>query len=137
MFMAAYSVGMVRSSYAEVFLGKGVLKICSKFTGEHTCRSVISINLQSDFIEITLHHGWSPVNLLHIFRTPYLKNTSERLLLNGAVYHPRGIVNARQVKAMIFGSGEVGNLSPAGLVANNKFLPFVSSNLKIKLSYLQ
>ena len=29
-----------------MFLGKGVLKICSKFTGEHPCRSVISIKLQ-------------------------------------------------------------------------------------------
>ena len=33
-----------RSSYLEVFLGKGVLKICSKFTGEHPCQSVSSIN---------------------------------------------------------------------------------------------
>ena len=32
-----------RSSPPEMFLGKGVLKICSKFTGEHPCRSVISI----------------------------------------------------------------------------------------------
>ena len=31
----------------EVFLRKGVLRICSKFTGEHLCRSVISIKLQS------------------------------------------------------------------------------------------
>ena len=35
---------MVRSSHPEVFLGKGVLKICSKFTGEHPCRSGISIS---------------------------------------------------------------------------------------------
>ena len=34
-----------RSSHPEVFLKKGVLKICSKFTGEHPCRSVISIKL--------------------------------------------------------------------------------------------
>ena len=34
----------------EVFLGKGVLKICIKFTGEHLCRSVISIKLQRNFI---------------------------------------------------------------------------------------
>ena len=27
--------GMFRSSYPEVFLRKGVLKICSKLTGEH------------------------------------------------------------------------------------------------------
>ena len=36
-------VSLVRSSRPEVFLGKGVLKIGSKFTGEHPCRSVISI----------------------------------------------------------------------------------------------
>ena len=32
-----------RSSRPEVFLGKSVLEICSKFTGEHPCRTVISI----------------------------------------------------------------------------------------------
>ena len=32
-----------------------------------------------NFIEITLWHGCSPVNLLHIFRTPFLKSTSGRL----------------------------------------------------------
>ena len=34
-----------RSSHPEVFLGKGVLKICSKFTGKHPCRITISIKL--------------------------------------------------------------------------------------------
>ena len=34
-----------RSSHPTVFLGKGVLKICSKFTREHPCRSAISIKL--------------------------------------------------------------------------------------------
>ena len=37
--------------------------------------------LQSNFTEIALRHGCSPVNLLHIFRTPFPKNTSEWLLL--------------------------------------------------------
>ena len=63
--------GCYRSSHSEVFLGKGVLLICSKFTGEPPCRSAISIKLQSNFIEITYWHGCSPVNLLHIFRTPF------------------------------------------------------------------
>ena len=54
---------------------------CSKSTGEHSWQSVISIKLQSNFIEITLQYGCSPVNLLHIFRTPFLKNTSGGLLL--------------------------------------------------------
>ena len=70
----------IRSSHPEVFLGKGVLKICSKFTGEYPCRSVISINFAT--LLITLQHGCSPVNFLHIFRTPFLKNTSGWLLLN-------------------------------------------------------
>ena len=45
---------------------KGVMKIWSKFTGEHPCQSAISIKLFSNFIEIALRHGCSPVNLLHI-----------------------------------------------------------------------
>ena len=63
-------------------LRKGVLKICNNFTGEHPWLSMISIKLQSNFIEIALRHGCSPVNLLHIFRIPLLKNTSGWLLLN-------------------------------------------------------
>ena len=71
-----------RSSHPEMFLEKGVLKICSKFTGEHSCRSVILIKLVWNFIEITLRHGCSPVNLLHIFRTLFTKNNSGWLLLH-------------------------------------------------------
>ena len=52
-------------------LKKRFLKIYSKFTGEHPCRSVISMKLKSNFIEIALRHGCSPVSLLHIFRTPF------------------------------------------------------------------
>ena len=37
-----------RSSHPKVLLEKGVLKICSKFTGEHPCRRAISIKLQSE-----------------------------------------------------------------------------------------
>ena len=62
--------------------GKGVLKIRSKCTGEHPCQSAISIKLLCNLIEIALRHGCSSVDLLllHIFRTPFLKNTSGRLL---------------------------------------------------------
>ena len=55
-----------RSSPPEVFLGKGVLKICSKFTGEHPCRSVISIKLHS--------------SLLHIFRTPAASGHDKKIM---------------------------------------------------------
>ena len=55
----------------------------SKFTGEeHPCRSVISVKLLCNFIGIALRYGCSPVNLLHISRTYFLKNTSGWLLLN-------------------------------------------------------
>ena len=58
-------------------------KVTSKVTGEHPFRSVISIDLQSNFVEIALRHGCFPVNLLHIFRTLFYKSTSGRLLLKG------------------------------------------------------
>ena len=73
-----------------MFLGKGVLKIWSKFTREHPCRSAISITC--NFIEITLWHESSPVNLLHIFRTPFPMNTAGWLLLN-PVYRPNQWTN--------------------------------------------
>ena len=68
-----------RSSSPEVFLGKGVLKICSKFTGKHPCRSAISVKLLCSYIEVGLRHGCPPVNL-HIFRAPLFKNTYGGLL---------------------------------------------------------
>ena len=64
-----------------MFLEKGVLKKCSKFTRGHPCRSAISIKFLENFVEMALRHGCSPVNLLHIFRTLFPKNTFERLLL--------------------------------------------------------
>ena len=70
-----------RSSHPQVFLEKGVLKLCNKFTGEHPCRGVISIKLLCNFIEITLSHACSHVNLLEIFRTRFSKNSSGWLLL--------------------------------------------------------
>ena len=58
----------LRSSHPEVFLWKSVPKICNKF-----------IALQ--FYWTALRHGCFHVNLLHIFKTPFPKNTSGRLLL--------------------------------------------------------
>ena len=44
------------------FWGKGFLKIYSKFTGD-------------THAEVWFGHGCSSINLLHIFRTPFPKNT--------------------------------------------------------------
>ena len=65
----------------EVFFEKDALKRCGKFTSEQSCPSVISIKPLCNFIEITLRHGCSPVNLLHIFRIPFYKNSSGGMLL--------------------------------------------------------
>ena len=78
------SLSLFRSNCPVVFIGKGFLKICSKFTGEQPWWSAISkVEIT---LEITLRHGYllspvTPVNLLHIFRTTFLKNTSGWLLL--------------------------------------------------------
>ena len=73
---------MWMSQLSSVLLVKGVMKICSKFTGEDPCRSVISLKLLCSFIEIILRHECSPVIMLHMFRTSFLKNISGGLLLN-------------------------------------------------------
>ena len=74
-------VSILRISSSEMFCEKSALKICSKFTGEQACRSVISIKLFRNFIEIAICNWCYPVNLLHIFRTPFSKNISGGLLL--------------------------------------------------------
>ena len=52
-----FHVLTIRSSRPEVFLGKGVRKMCTKLTGEYPSRTVISIKLLCNFIKITLSHG--------------------------------------------------------------------------------
>ena len=62
---------LIRKEPSRCALSEGCLNICSKFTGEHPCRSFISIKLLSNFIEITLWHGCFPVTLFHIFKTSF------------------------------------------------------------------
>ena len=64
------------SSQTEVFLGESVLELCSRFRGEHPCRSAISMKLLCNFVEIALWDGCSPMGLLHIFGMPSPENTS-------------------------------------------------------------
>ena len=67
------AINIGQKQFPGVPLHKVVLKICSKFPGEHPY----------NFTEITLRHGRSPVNLLHVFRTPFPKNAFDGLLLIG------------------------------------------------------
>ena len=50
---------LFRSSPPEMFLGKGVLKICSKFTGEHPRLSMISIKLLCNLLKVAFQHYWN------------------------------------------------------------------------------
>ena len=66
---------LFRSGPLKAFLWETVLKISSKLTKEHCSEIVISIKLLCIYMEITLWHRCSPVNLLHIsehlfIRTP-------------------------------------------------------------------
>ena len=73
---------MFRSISPEVLVYEGALNICSKIAGQHPCGSVVSIiKLLGNSMEIILPDGHFPVNLLHILRAPFYKNTFEGLLL--------------------------------------------------------
>ena len=72
----------LRNRHSEVFLGKGVPKICYKFTGEHQYRNVISIKLQNIIKEQTMS---LPVNFAIFPKTSLSQKTSGRLLLNGSL----------------------------------------------------
>ena len=68
---------------------------------------MISIKLQSSFIEITLWHRSSPVNLMNIFRTLFPMNISGWLLLDSiiqslaSIYDPLGLIAPAIVKMKI------------------------------------
>ena len=84
------TIAFVRSSHPEVFLGwKSVLIICSKLKGKHQNRSVISIKLQGNFIEITLWHGYSPVICcifsVHLFLRKPLSGCFSIMLLQNKI----------------------------------------------------
>ena len=41
-----------------MFLGEAVLKICSKLTGEHPCRSAITISCKATVASICMFLSW-------------------------------------------------------------------------------
>ena len=66
-------------------LSGGVLwkKVFRKYAANWQENTNAKVWFQCNFIEIILRHGCSPINLLHITKTPFLKNTSEWLLMKG------------------------------------------------------
>ena len=109
----------------------GVLrKRCSEtmqqISGEHPCWSAISIKMRSKFIEITLRHGRSPVILLDIFRTHFLKNTSRRLLMNVSNYFLQNLFPAFSKTNKL-----LGNNCATSIV--NAWLSYVWLNVSIRI----
>ena len=68
LYIESFFLGFLNSEVSLVFLK--VEKILQE------------IKLLCNFIEITLRHGCSPVNLLYIFRIPFSKNISGWLFMN-------------------------------------------------------
>ena len=81
------------------------------------------VTLQSNFTETPLRHGCSPVNLLHIFRTPFPWNTSGWLLLK-SVQKSVARLNS-QLNVLV-------NMQ----TKNNTFLKIMTSRRSIKLPNL-
>ena len=73
---------------SQIFLMVPLLNLNEKLLEKikFPCRSAISIKLQSNFIETTFRHGYSPVNLLHIFGTTFSKNTHGLRFLKFCVF---------------------------------------------------
>ena len=73
--------------YCTNYLTEAVVQRCSlekvlwKYAANLQETTHAEVWFQSNFIEIALRHGCSPVNLLHIFRTPFPMNRSGWLLL--------------------------------------------------------
>ena len=67
-----------RSSHQGCSIKKGVLRNFTKFTGKHLCQSLRPATL----LKKKLWHRCFPVNFEKFLRTPFLQNTSGRLLLN-------------------------------------------------------
>ena len=66
----------LRSSRPELFCKKGVLKHFAKFTGKHLCQSLFFNKVAGLAVGRCF-----PVSFAQFLRTPFLQNTSGRLLL--------------------------------------------------------
>ena len=69
----------------EVSIKKSVLRNFTKFTGKHLCQSLFFNKVaglrSATLLKKGLWHKCFPVNFVKVLRTPFLQNTSGRLLL--------------------------------------------------------
>ena len=98
---------------------------------------MISIKLRCNFIEIAIRCGSSPVNLLHISRTPFPRNTYGGLLLNFTKHFYKVLVRllmvAEELILLIFKLGiDLGNLE----IRQIKFLLQQIFDIKNRLIFM-
>ena len=75
---------LYRSSHQSCYEGKSVLRNFAKFTEKHLCQSLYFNKVAGqacNFIKIEALAQVFPVNFAKFLRTPFLQNTSGRLLL--------------------------------------------------------
>ena len=72
---------IVRSSHQRCSVRKGVLRNFAKFTGGHLCQNLFLIK-RRPLLTRRIWHRYFPVNFAKFLRTPFLQNTSGRLLLD-------------------------------------------------------
>ena len=81
--IACSVLSYTRSSRQDVFCEKDVLRNFIKFTGKHLCQSLFFnkvANLRPATYQKRDWHRCFPVNFAKFHRTPFLQNTSGRLL---------------------------------------------------------
>ena len=75
-----------RSSHQRCSAKKGVLRNFAKFTGKHLCQSTFFNKVaglrSATLLKKILWHRCFPVNFAKFLKTPFLQNTSRRLLLS-------------------------------------------------------
>ena len=80
-----YLTAMFRSSHRRCSVKKGVLRNFAKFTGKHLCQRLFFNKVAgrpATLLKKSLWHRCFPVNFAKFLRTPFLQNTSGRLLLH-------------------------------------------------------
>ena len=72
---------LVRKQSSRGVLRKGYSEYMQQILGRTPMPKCDFRKVACNFIEITLRHGYSPENLVHVFRTPFFKGISGGLLL--------------------------------------------------------
>ena len=89
-FIFCMLVFMSRSSHRRCSVRKGVLRNFAKFTGKHLCQSLFFNKVAglrpTTLLKKRLRQRCFPVNFAKFLRTPFLQNTSGRLLLYVSVW---------------------------------------------------